>query len=293
MRYLSILLFLTIPLSSYANDQRWEYLLDSDLVKWELWMGVPHSSVKGLPEDTFISNLIIRADLGKPMGLNNDPKNVFSVVSSKGGNTLAVTGEIFGGLTTLESYKDYHLNMQVKWGEKKWQPSLDDPRNAGLLFHCRGDHGVTWLTWKSCLELEIMEGKFGDFIPMAGTSAKIRTTTPDISIAQYDPSGEAYSTRLLYGKAIKNNEAPHGKWNQIDLYTVGTSAIFVVNDSVALIIKDAKDKYGNPLSNGQIQLQSEGAEVYYRDIKIRPISEFPKSISTHIVAGSDVNFIGQ
>ena len=33
-----------------------------------------------------------------------------------------------------------------------------------------------------------------------------------------------------------------------------------------------------PLTVGQIQIQSEGAEVYYRDLKIRPLTQFPENL---------------
>ena len=31
-----------------------------------------------------------------------------------------------------------------------------------------------------------------------------------------------------------------------------------------------------PLTRGRVQIQTEGAEVFYRNIAVRPISEFPK-----------------
>ena len=33
-----------------------------------------------------------------------------------------------------------------------------------------------------------------------------------------------------------------------------------------------------PLLKGKIQLQSEGAEIYYKDIKIMPINQLPVSL---------------
>ena len=35
-----------------------------------------------------------------------------------------------------------------------------------------------------------------------------------------------------------------------------------------------------PLVKGRIQLQSEGAEVFYKTVKIRPLSSIPMSILT-------------
>ena len=48
-------------------------LLDAKLSQWEVFLGVPHSSVTGLPEGTFQSDDVTK---GTPLGLNNDPKKV-------------------------------------------------------------------------------------------------------------------------------------------------------------------------------------------------------------------------
>jgi len=48
-----------------------------------------------------------------------------------------------------------------------------------------------------------------------------------------------------------------------------------------MILKNATqvvDEVRIPLTEGQIQIQSEGAEVTYRDIKIRQISQFPEDV---------------
>jgi len=51
-----------------------------------------------------------------------------------------------GGLTTRESFSNYHLCVDVKWGERKWEPRLALPWNSGLLYHCTGPHGAFWNT---------------------------------------------------------------------------------------------------------------------------------------------------
>jgi hypothetical protein len=282
MKYLYTILVLSISLSAHSTEPQWHSLLDKDLSKWEVWMGIPHSSVKGLPKDTYVSDKIKFATLGRAMGLNNDPKKVFSIMSNKDEHILHISGEIFGGLSTVKSYQNYHLSMQVKWGEKKWPPSLDSPSNTGLLFHCQGDHGVMWLTWKACLEFEIMEGWFGYMFSMAGTSTTVQTNQPSKGQASYDPASSHYRKNAIFVKSSQNAEVSHGEWNTIELYTLDTRAIYVVNGSVVMAIEDAKDKYGQPLGRGQIQIQSEGAEAYYRGIKIRPISAFPKEYSQYL-----------
>jgi hypothetical protein len=275
----SVLLFLSA--SAFGVEKQWQYLLDNELSKWELWMGVPHSSIKGLPSGTHTSEKIFSDILGRGMGLNNDPKKVFSVKQHGGEKILSITGEIFGGLTTLNDYENYHLSLQVKWGEKKWPPRLELARDTGLLFHCRGDHGVLWFVWKSCLEFQIMEDSFGDFLPLVGTSGKVRADTVnngEVDYFRFNPSGSVYSNETSFVKGGQDVEKAHGEWNHLELYSVGTKAAFVVNGVIVMFVEEAKDKYGNALSAGQIQLQSEGAEVYYKDIKIRPINEFPAVI---------------
>ena len=58
---------------------------------------------------------------------------------------------------------------------------------------------------------------------------------------------------------------------------------FAVNGKVNMVLHNTRQKtqYGPaPLTKGQIQIQSEAAECYYREIKIRPISKFPTGIAS-------------
>ncbi|CAA6679346.1 MULTISPECIES: family 16 glycoside hydrolase [unclassified Lentimonas] len=125
------LLSLTVSRSQHSPE--WRPLLDPELSQFEIWMGVPHASVEDLPVGTYQSENVHN---GTPMGLNADFKNVFSVSIEDGEPVLKVTGEIYGGLTTLEAFENYHLRLQVRWGERKWEPRLDKLRNSGLPYHC-------------------------------------------------------------------------------------------------------------------------------------------------------------
>jgi len=137
----------------------WRPLLDQKLTSWELWMGVPHRTVVGLPQGTPTS---ATGHEGTPLGLNNDPKHVFSIRMEEGEPVLYITGEIFGGLTTLETFSNYHFRAQFKWGERRWEPNLTVARDSGLLYHCTGPHGAFWKVWKRCLEFQVAEKDTGD-----------------------------------------------------------------------------------------------------------------------------------
>ena len=112
------------------NKAQWQNLLDKDLSQWDVWLGVPHTSVQGLPADTYKAENM-QTNIGQPIGLNNDQKQVFRTIEENGEILLAVSGEIYGGLTTKQEYQNYHLKLQFKWGEKKWAPRLDVKRDSG------------------------------------------------------------------------------------------------------------------------------------------------------------------
>jgi hypothetical protein len=59
--------------------------------------------------------------------------------------------------------------------------------------------------------------------------------------------------------------------------------VHVVNGQVVNVVRniatiDGTPAVVSPLEGGQLQLQSESAEVFYRRIQIRPITEFPAEI---------------
>ncbi len=248
----------------------WTDLLDADLSKWEIFMGVPHTTVTGLPEGTFQAEDVRR---GEPLGLGNDPKKVFSTYEENGNTILHITGEIYAGLTTLDEFENYHLQMKMRWGEKKWEPRLAVKRDSGILYHCHGEHGTFWNVWKSSLEYQVQESDIGDFISLGGTMVKAPFRKLETR-SVYDPTME-FKEWKGYLHATVEPDAPHGEWNILDLYVVGDQAIHVVNDRVVLSLRDAVDKEGKPLVKGQIQIQSEAAEVEYKDMRIRRIEAFP------------------
>jgi len=251
-----------------SND--WTPLLDKDLSQWEIWTGVPHQSVKGLPK-----SYEIPAD-GKPvapLGLDNS-MNVFSTsIDSNKEVVLNISGLIYGGLTTKKDYENYHLTMLFKWGEKKYEPRLEKKRDSGLLYHCYGDHGAFWDVWKKCIELQIQEGDFGDLYKLAKTTCKANITVID-KVNRWDPKG----TPSHHAKRSTDEESSHGNWTRVDLYTIGDKAVHVVNGKVVLAVYDMVTHEKKKLTAGQIQIQSEGAEAYVKEMYIRPLKEFPKQI---------------
>ncbi|MGJ8653880.1 MAG: 3-keto-disaccharide hydrolase [Opitutaceae bacterium] len=256
-----------------SNNSEWTDLLDAELSHWETWTAVPHESIKEFPEGYTLGDNPKKAPA---IGLS-DPYNIYTTEQNAEGDLiLKVSGKVYGGLTSKATYSKYHLSLQVKWGEKKWPPRENKKRDSGILYHCTGPHGALWKIWKRSSELQIMEGDFGDLFLLGGPTAMV-TMGEDLV---WNPALEAVERKGDVARGIRSvdTESPHGEWTQIDLYVLGDSAIHVINGTVVMAISDMKIK-GEPLIAGELQIQSEGAECYYKDIRIRPIDAFPESIA--------------
>ena len=297
MRTLRIFLFVAILLESNGLQAQskstppakltkvWKYLLDDKFSNFDKFVGVPHLSIKNLPDYPKGDGM-----RGTPIGLNKDPLNVFSMIIENNEPVLKISGEIYAGLSTKEEYDNYHLSVQFKWGEKKYEPRLTKPRDNGILYHCCSEHGAFWNVWMESIEFQVQENDMGDLYALS----KRRLLAPckrDVdSIWVYSPKGkfetfgwatpEAQKNGRL--KAIKHYEKPNGEWNILELYCVGDTSIHVVNGVVVnLIIEDTKTEIANndPFKRkGKIQFQCEGAAAYYKDVKITKATKFPKEI---------------
>ena len=260
-------------------------LIDDDLSYWFKWIGVPHTSVTDLPEGTPKGNGMI----GTPLGLN-DPKEVFKVVTLNGEKVIKVSGEIYGALTTKEDYSNYHLHLKYKWGEKKWAPRLNLPRDMGIMFHLTGTiEDAFWSVFMMGLEFQICENTTGAvfFVP---NKKKSVFPCADIAVG-VDGNWDKNGVQVQAGarKTIRslnpsaNYESDSSEWTTLDLYTVGSTAIYLVNGKVVMAYQNAELQDINktpiaPLAEGKIQLQSEGAEGYYKDITMQKITDIPDDI---------------
>jgi hypothetical protein len=69
-----------------------------------------------------------------------------------------------------------------------------------------------------------------------------------------------------------------GEWNQLELVCYAGDCVHVVNGKVVMALANSRYRDGDkmkPLTGGKLQIQSEAAEVFYRDIEIRSIPAMP------------------
>ncbi len=217
-----------------------------------------------------------------PIGLNQDPHGVFSV--EKG--LLRISGQDWGGIFTEQSFSNYHLRFQVKFGSKKWAPRENVVADGGLLFHCSPPYDFGSTCWMRSIELQIQEGDIGDYHNVgAGMSWLPFSPSQDEADAvdQYNPYAPLQPTENRVFRSANFESAP-GKWTTCELIARGADAVFIVN---GFVVNRLYNIYRTDLqqqtSSGQIQFQSEGAEHYLRNIEWRPM-EFTRSAIPQLVS---------
>ena len=248
-----------------------------DLAGWDTWLGRPHklTDVPGLSKNE-------QGDYLQPIGLNRDPRSVFSVVEVDGGPAIRISGETYGGLITRDEYEDYHLRLEFKWGTKRWPPREQAVRDSGCCYHSIGPHDESYGFWMKSFEFQIQEGDCGDFYSLAGVIADAEAVArspgdpkSDLIYTKGAPTAVGLTRRII---KVPDNERPTGQWNSIDLYCLGQTSVHVVNGTANMKLTGLRHRVENrelPLTRGRIQLQSEAAEVFYRNIAIRRITELP------------------
>ena len=258
-----------------AKDD-WTVLFDgSNLENWDTYLGP--KQISGVSQDLSRQHV---------PGLNHDTANVFSLVNLDGEEVLRISGEIWGGLITKREFRNYHLQLQFKWGQLKWYPrgKDSDKRDSGVLYHSVGEHGDGDLYWLRSQEFQIEEGDCGDYWGVAGAMEDVKATLNADSVYQYDPAGTLFTFREdnEIGRHCKKNpdaEKPTGEWNTIDLYCYEGTSMHVVNGVLTMLLQNSKQLVNNkeiPLTQGKIQIQSESSEIFYRNIRIREINSLPE-----------------
>jgi len=281
MRYPSLCLAVLFVCAAVRAEENWKPLWNgTDLAGWDMFMTNPDPSwdVPGMKRDA-------NGKYPEPIGKNHDPLHVFVVEPVDGRPAIHVSGQGFGTITTKESFENFHLRLQVKWGEKKWGSKLNAPRDCGLLYFCHGELGFEHKTWPRSVEFQIQEHDMGDLYALA-TQVTVNARHEG-RLWLYDLKGEPtlFEQKAPIGnRCVKlgDPEKPNGEWNTLDLICLGGDSIHVVNGTVVMRLHNAQRIDGTapaPISAGQISLQTEGAEVFYRDVEIRPITAVPKEFA--------------
>ncbi len=220
-----------------------------------------------------------------------DPKKVFTVKDGM----LHISGDGFGGLITHNEYRDYHLIVEFRWGEKTYGKRVDRVRDAGVLLHCWGPDGGYSNTWMASIEAQIIEGGVGDILVLSGTDQETGQVYPTSLTAEItkDRDGEKVwkqggeeitlsSGRInWFGRDVDwadklgfrggvDVESKLGEWTKMEVIADGDRLTYIVNGVTVNQGFHVKPDFG------KILLQTELAELFVRRCELWPIGKAPK-----------------
>ena len=188
--------------------------------------------------------------------INEDPLGVVTVKDGMVRNS----GQEFGHFITKESYKNYHLIVEWKWGGKTWPPREDKARDSGILVHAVPPDKV----WNKSIEYQIIEGGTGDIIVVDG--ARISRADTTRASGRFDRYNKGpWEDVLGFRHPSYEYDHPVGEWNTSEVICDGHRMTCILN---GLVVNEGYD--AEPAA-GQIIFQTEGAEIFFRKIELIPI----------------------
>jgi len=156
---------------------------------------------------------------------------------------LICKGRPLGYIRTLKDYSDFVLKLE--W---RFNPVTKQAGNSGVLLRIVGPDKI----WPRCIEAQLMSGSAGDFWLID----EAQLTTPPERV---DPNAPRHRLHT------HSNENPIGQWNTYEILCHGGRVRLKVNGEVL------NEGTGADIRSGKIGLQSEGAEIHFRNVRLRPI----------------------
>ncbi len=274
------------PAAATGAREEWVELLDRDFSQWDVYLSYPGVVIASVVAATAPADL-------QPIGMNKDDKQVFSMIEEAGEPVLKITGEIYGAAATKQEFDNFHFKAKFKWGEKKWEPRLNELKDSGILYFSVGDFGVDyWHSWMESQEFQIIEGGIGDYWTIANAQIDIPAHKPEGSdLFHYSAdapllhfaAGESSTAVANHCRRGQDREIPNA-WNEIEIICYDGNCVHVANGGVVMTLSNSRHIVNGettPLRRGKIQIQSEAAEVFYKDVVIKPISAMPEQYREH------------
>jgi hypothetical protein len=216
----------------------------------------------------------------------DDPRKIFTVEDGM----LHVSGDGLGYICTKKPYKDYHLVVEYRWGDRTWQGRKKSAKDTGVIVHCSEPDGSFSNIFMAGIEAQIIQGGTGDILVVQGKRADgslipisltAETTTDRDGETVWKKGGKRITidkfarinwwgrdpdwADVLDYRGKQDIESPGQRWTRLDVICDGGHILYRVNGILANEGFDAKP------SSGKILLQTELAEVYYRRFELHPL----------------------
>jgi hypothetical protein len=220
-------------------------------------------------------------------GKNNDPKRIFSVERGMVhlyGIPPSSDPEEFGYLATVRDFSHCRIRVEFKWGKSRFAPRAYSKRDSGLIYFKVGADNFL----ARSLQLQIAETDVGDLWMNGGAAATTSLDSENPSAVQgqawlYSPGLRVYTEgfvphRQEGGRVIKSDDMEDRRgWNTLELVLDGDRATHIVNGVTVLRVWNVRQPAPEdasksiPLDSGQLLLEAEGAEVWFRNIEMQPL----------------------
>jgi hypothetical protein len=257
------------------NPGEWRPLLDASFSQFDVYLSYRGDQIMSVLKGTAPADL-------KPVGLNPPGQTVFTMIEQGGKPVLRISGEIYGCATTRQEFSNYHFRASFKWGEKKWEPRLTELKDSGILYHSRGAFGVDyWKSWALSQEFQVIEHGIGEYWRIGTSEIDIRADpkAPGAVAPRWNPKAPWMAFAGSNNNALAGSDEDRpGEWNTLELVCFEDRCVHIANGKVVMALKNARYRDGDravPMTGGKLQIQSEAAEVFYRDIEIRSIPAMP------------------
>jgi hypothetical protein len=216
-------------------------------------------------------------------GKNSDPDRVITI---EGGEIHlykhAAEGSkvVMGYIGTEKEFGDYHLRFQYRWGEKKFEPRFRMKRDAGLYYHILGPDAV----WPRALQFQVEQDNVGDLIALHGfqLDSWVDPKTRDEAMPTFLGTEDGGVPRVLGGKGIAYQKHLAGRhevegWNTAEIVARADTTTHLLNGKVmnrgkaVRLVDPEKGGDPRPITRGRIALEIEAAEIFFRNVEIRPL----------------------
>jgi hypothetical protein len=207
-------------------------------------------------------------------GKNKDPKGVFKVENGM----IHILESDNGYLATNQDFSNVRIHVEYKWGAKR---RTEGKRNSGLLYLAVGPDAI----YPTSLECQIEETDVGDLWIVNGAAVTAFFIAPAMPVYDDDMqtrtrvrSAPGDSLRVLKSGDFENRDG----WNTVEVIILGDRSTHLVNGRIVNNARDIQRPDPNnpahmiPLTSGRILLEAEGSEIWFRDIRIKPLGASEK-----------------
>lgn len=240
-----------------TDSQAWKDMIAASKFKAYTGFGVQpkgHIALQDHGDDVWFKNIKVRdldAALPAEVALFNgkdtngwtahlNDNGSLEQVWSVADGVLTCKGQPAGYIRTVADYTNYVLKLE-------WRFNPDKAGNSGVLLRMIGEDKV----WPKSIEAQLQSGAAGDFW----------------NIENFTMTAAADRTKGRNTKRTHTAERPLGEWNEYEIIMDGGTVVLKVNGEE---LNRATDAAAVP---GKICLQSEGAEIQFRRIRLSPLGK--------------------